>query len=293
MRGNRTLSLLRDRTPAVGAWLQLGSPAAARLLAAQGLLDWLLVDFEHAPIDPGVAAMLLGSIADVSRGRVTPLARVAVGAVETIKHALDAGAQGVIVPMVRDAAEVRRAVGLGPLPPGRRARRRQPRRAPRARRLAPGVPPPRQRGDPRRRADRDGRRAREPRRDPGRARRGPLLRRPERSAPRARPRAALLERRARVPRGGGACAPRVRGARPPARDALQGRGERAGADRGGLHLRRARQRRALPPDPLRDADSASCAASPTRDPGATSCASTERTTPLPRTVCAAGRNACC
>jgi len=46
MRGNRTLSLLRDRTPAVGAWLQLGSPAAARLLAAQGLLDWLPVDFE-------------------------------------------------------------------------------------------------------------------------------------------------------------------------------------------------------------------------------------------------------
>jgi 2-keto-3-deoxy-L-rhamnonate aldolase RhmA len=117
MRGNRTLSLLRDRTPAVGTWLQLGSHAAARLLAAQGLLDWLLVDFEHAPIDPGAAATLLGSVADVSRGRVTPLARVAVGAVETIKHALDAGAQGVIVPMVRDAAEVRRAVRWARFPP--------------------------------------------------------------------------------------------------------------------------------------------------------------------------------
>ena len=117
MRDNRTLSLLRARTPAVGAWLQLGSPAAARLLAAQGLVDWLLVDFEHAPIDPGAAATVLGSIADVSRGRVTPLARVAVGAVETIKHALDAGAQGVIVPMVRDAGEVRRAVRWARFPP--------------------------------------------------------------------------------------------------------------------------------------------------------------------------------
>jgi 2-keto-3-deoxy-L-rhamnonate aldolase RhmA len=117
MRDNRTLSLLKARTPAVGAWLQLGSPAAARLLAAQGLVDWLLVDFEHAPIDPAAAAMLLGSIADVSRGRVTPLARVAVGAEETIKQALDAGAEGVIVPMVRDAAEVRRAVRWARFPP--------------------------------------------------------------------------------------------------------------------------------------------------------------------------------
>ena len=117
MRENRTLSLLRSRTPAVGAWLQLGSPPAARLLAAQGLLDWLLVDFEHAPVDPAAAAIVLGSIADVSRGRVTPLARVASGSVETIKHALDAGAQGVILPMVQDAGEVRRAVRWARFPP--------------------------------------------------------------------------------------------------------------------------------------------------------------------------------
>jgi 4-hydroxy-2-oxoheptanedioate aldolase len=117
MRDNRTLSLIRRREPAVGAWLQLGSPAAARLVAAQGLVDWLLVDFEHAPVDPATAATILGAVADVSRGRVTPLARVAVGAPETIKHALDAGAQGVVVPMVESADEVRRAVRWARFPP--------------------------------------------------------------------------------------------------------------------------------------------------------------------------------
>jgi len=48
-----TLALLREGQVAVGTWLQLHSPAAARLLAAQGLFDWMLVDFEHTPVDLG------------------------------------------------------------------------------------------------------------------------------------------------------------------------------------------------------------------------------------------------
>lgn len=117
MRPNRALALLRDRQPAVGTWLQLHNPHAARLLAAQGLLDWMLVDFEHTPVDLGVASTILTSVADVSAGRVTPLARVAAGSAPCIKHALDAGAQGVIVPMVESADEVREAVRHARFPP--------------------------------------------------------------------------------------------------------------------------------------------------------------------------------
>ncbi len=108
VRRNRTLSLLRAGEPAIGAWLQLGSAPAARLLAAQGLCDWLL-DFEHAPVDPATAAAICGSVSDVSAGRVTPLARVAAGTMASVKHALDAGAQGIVVPMVHGADEVREA----------------------------------------------------------------------------------------------------------------------------------------------------------------------------------------
>lgn len=117
MRENRTFALLRAGKPALGAWLQLGSPPAARLLAAQGLLDWLLLDFEHAPVDPATAAALCGSVSDVSRGRVTPLARVADGGMASVKHALDAGAQGIVVPMAHGPDEVREAVRWARFPP--------------------------------------------------------------------------------------------------------------------------------------------------------------------------------
>jgi len=117
MRKNRTLSLLRDGKPAVGTWLQLHSPPAARLLAAQGFLDWMLVDFEHTPVDLSTASVIFNSISDVSRGRVTPLARVPIGSIDRVKQALDAGAQGIIVPMIHDAAEVRAAVRYARFPP--------------------------------------------------------------------------------------------------------------------------------------------------------------------------------
>ena len=75
MRRNTTLSLLRDGKVALGTWLQLHSYQAARMLAAQGMFHWLLVDYEHTPVDRSTAAQILSGISDVSVGRVTPLAR--------------------------------------------------------------------------------------------------------------------------------------------------------------------------------------------------------------------------
>jgi 4-hydroxy-2-oxoheptanedioate aldolase len=101
----------------MGTWLQLHSYHASRMLAAQGFFEWLLVDFEHTPVGRDSAAQILSAISDVSGGRVTPLARVAAGSVIEIKHALDAGAQGIIVPMVTDAAEVAEAMRYARYPP--------------------------------------------------------------------------------------------------------------------------------------------------------------------------------
>lgn len=117
MRRNTTLALVREGKVALGTWLQLHSYQASRMLAAQGFFEWMLVDFEHTPVDRSSAAQILSTISDVSGGRVTPLARVAVGSVDEIKHALDAGAQGVIVPMIRRADEVRAAVRYARYPP--------------------------------------------------------------------------------------------------------------------------------------------------------------------------------
>lgn len=117
MRENHTLSLLQQSQAAYGLWLQSHHFHIARILAAQGLLDWLLVDMEHTPVDLSTASMLLATIADVSNGQCTPLARVAKGTMDQIKQALDAGAQGIIVPMINTAEQAADVVKFSRYPP--------------------------------------------------------------------------------------------------------------------------------------------------------------------------------
>jgi 4-hydroxy-2-oxoheptanedioate aldolase len=117
MRANHSLERIRQGKLALGTWLQLQSLPGARLLAAQGCFDWLMLDMEHSPIDMSTASAILSSIADVTRGRCTPLARLGSGTIDQIKHALDAGAQGVLVPMVNTAREAAEAVSYARFPP--------------------------------------------------------------------------------------------------------------------------------------------------------------------------------
>lgn len=117
MRPNATLSKLRAGEAALGLWLQLGSISAARLLAAQGSYQWLLVDLEHTAIDLSTASLIMSAIADVSAARVTPMARVPAGSVFHIKQALDGGAQGILVPMVNTAEEAADIVRYSRYPP--------------------------------------------------------------------------------------------------------------------------------------------------------------------------------
>jgi 4-hydroxy-2-oxoheptanedioate aldolase len=116
LRTNATLRLLRAYEPAIGTWLQLHSVHAARLLAAQGFFRWMLVDFEHTPVDNLTATHLFSTISDISAGEITPLARVAVGSVEAIKQKLDCGAQGVIAPMINTAGEAADVVRFARFP---------------------------------------------------------------------------------------------------------------------------------------------------------------------------------
>jgi 2-keto-3-deoxy-L-rhamnonate aldolase RhmA len=117
VRPNHTLALLRKRAPALGLWLQTHSFHVSRTIAAQGLFDWLLLDMEHTPVDLHAASTILAAIGDVSGGQCTPLARVAGNTAEHIKHALDAGAQGILVPMVSTADEARAAIRHARFPP--------------------------------------------------------------------------------------------------------------------------------------------------------------------------------
>ncbi|KAJ2523867.1 hypothetical protein GGI11_001209 [Coemansia sp. RSA 2049] len=110
---------LQQRIPLHGVWLSIPSPVTARMLATQGF-DWACIDMEHAPTNPALMAEMVAAVA--SSGTCAPIVRVPSHSSEWFKWALDAGAYGVIVPMVNTPDEMRRAEQLCRYPPaGRRS----------------------------------------------------------------------------------------------------------------------------------------------------------------------------
>jgi len=113
MRPNTLKRRLLDRQPSRGLWLSLPSVAAARLLARLEF-DWLLIDVEHGPIGVETMTQMVAAIADAGRA---PIVRLAQGNVENIKRALDAGAWGIIAPMVNSKEEAEAVVAAAKFPP--------------------------------------------------------------------------------------------------------------------------------------------------------------------------------
>lgn len=90
----------------IGSWISLGHTAIAEIFANAGF-EWLVVDLEHSTITLNEAGELIRTI-DLSG--VTPLVRLTSNDVNQIKRIMDAGAKGVIVPMVNSAEEAKQAV---------------------------------------------------------------------------------------------------------------------------------------------------------------------------------------
>lgn len=113
MKRNPVKAALKAGEPQVGTWLSLGNIFAARVMARVGF-PWLTVDMEHSPIDISQAATLFGVIAEAG---CVPLARVPRGTHENIKRVLDAGAHGIVVPMVNTVDEAKLAIAAAKYPP--------------------------------------------------------------------------------------------------------------------------------------------------------------------------------
>jgi len=99
--------------PTVGAFVGLGAPASAELVARAGF-DWAILDLEHG----------MGSVSDLHAQllavQTTPTAAIVrVPSVERLRidRALDLGADGVMLPQVRSAAEARDGVSWMRYPP--------------------------------------------------------------------------------------------------------------------------------------------------------------------------------
>ena len=113
MQTNPVKQLLKSGKLALGTWLSLGDLLATRILARSGF-DWLTVDLEHGSIDWAQASALFGAIADAG---CVPLVRVPEGSPRDIKRALDAGAWGIVVPMVDTVEQARTAIAAAKYPP--------------------------------------------------------------------------------------------------------------------------------------------------------------------------------
>lgn len=110
---------IRDRQPAVGYWIVLDDPVATERLARLGY-DYVAIDAQHGLL--GYEGVRNGILAIDAGGRSAPFVRVEQNDPFAIGRVLDAGATGVIVPLVDDADDAARAVAATRYPPrGRRS----------------------------------------------------------------------------------------------------------------------------------------------------------------------------
>jgi 4-hydroxy-2-oxoheptanedioate aldolase len=103
---NPVTDKLRGGQPCVGTWLSLCSPVAAENMARVGW-DWLVVDVEHSPV--GFDTMV-NCFRAIQLGGAVPMARVPWNDTIWIQRTLDAGALGLVVPMVNTAEEAKKVV---------------------------------------------------------------------------------------------------------------------------------------------------------------------------------------
>lgn len=106
MRANHVRRRLAAGEPSVGTWLSLPSPEAAEYVSKLGF-DWLVVDTEHNPVDIRTLAQMFVAM---SASNTAPMVRIPWNEPENFKRVLDAGAWGIVVPMVNSREEAERAV---------------------------------------------------------------------------------------------------------------------------------------------------------------------------------------
>ncbi len=104
---------LADLELALGSWITLAHPAISEIMARAGF-DFLVVDLEHSVITIREAEELIRVIGLCG---AAPLVRLTSNDANLIKRVMDAGAHGVIVPMVNSRADAERAVAAVQYPP--------------------------------------------------------------------------------------------------------------------------------------------------------------------------------
>lgn len=107
--------MLQANECVIGSWINTCSPVVAELMAAVGF-DFLAVDAEHSAVDIPQAQGLFQAIR-AGNPDCAPLVRLAGNDYATTKRYLDAGAAGVIAPLINSAAQAQELVRAVKYPP--------------------------------------------------------------------------------------------------------------------------------------------------------------------------------
>ncbi|MBO0903242.1 HpcH/HpaI aldolase family protein [Jiella sonneratiae] len=110
---NRLRKLWEAGRPAVNGWLSIGSPFTAEIMAGQGY-DTITIDLQHGALDYAAMLPMLQAMRALP---VTPIVRVPWREPGIVMKALDAGAMGIICPMINNAEEAAEFASFMRYPP--------------------------------------------------------------------------------------------------------------------------------------------------------------------------------
>ncbi len=104
---------LKKNELTIGSWVSIAHPDVVEVMSTAGF-EWLVVDMEHTATDINTAKNL---IATIKAKGMQPLVRVGANDELIIKRVLDSGAEGIIVPMIKNKTEAKQAVDFVKYPP--------------------------------------------------------------------------------------------------------------------------------------------------------------------------------
>ncbi len=106
-------TLWNSNKPVLNGWLQIDCPLTAEIMSRQGY-DTITIDMQHGIIGYTGSVSMLQSM---HSSGVTPIVRVPWLEPSSIMKALDAGAYGIICPMINNRAEAEKLVSYMRYPP--------------------------------------------------------------------------------------------------------------------------------------------------------------------------------
>ena len=110
---NSMKAKLNNKEVVLGAFVSTPSPSTVEMLGWLGM-DYVVIDCEHSVTDYETAENMVRA-ADLTG--ITPIVRAGLNLQQNIQRYLDAGVQGVLIPLVNNAEDAKRVVGSCKYPP--------------------------------------------------------------------------------------------------------------------------------------------------------------------------------